>query len=272
MNLGRFRVAFLAAWFLCFWGCNSGEGPGAGDGTGRFAATATVPVEVPSQTADTGAGFFRGRVLFDGPVPGRQKLLVVKDVAVCGRVNHLDDRLVVGEEGGIRNAVVSVRGVKGGRPLLSMGDKFTLDQRACAYSPHVLILPAGSPLTVSNNDGVLHNIHTFSTLNKPFNVAQPKVLKEIERTFDVPEKIAVRCDVHGWMCAWVVVVDDPYHAVTDEEGMFEISGIPPGEYVVECWQEELGEQSSGITLGVTPGGARNASHDFVYSNVPRQGN
>ncbi|HLF14588.1 MAG TPA: carboxypeptidase regulatory-like domain-containing protein [Bacteroidota bacterium] len=153
----------------------------------------------------------------------------MKDVAVCGKINHLDDRLVVGHDGGITNAVVSV-------------------------------------MKIRNDDGILHNIHTFSIRNKPFNIAQPKVLREIERAFAVPERIPVRCDVHGWMSSWVIVVDHPYNAVTDQEGRFEISGIPPGRYTGVCWQEELGEQSAEIIVGPNDNGA---AHDFLYKIADR---
>ena len=275
--------AALAAACLVLCACGTPEFPGTG---GRRAATGAAGIslspaanaaqipspgdgDIPREDAidapaapNTGRGILRGKVLFKGPVPPRQKAMVVKDGAVCGKINHLDDRLVVCATGGIEHAVVSIRGVKGGKPIAALGREFVLDQRTCAYSPHVLLVPKGENLRILNNDGVLHNIHTFSTINKPFNVAQPKVLKEIRRSFAECERIPVRCDVHGWMSSWVVVVDHPYHAVTDAEGRFEISGIPPGRYTIECWQEELGVQTAEVAIG---NGDSPATHDFVYS-------
>jgi plastocyanin len=189
--------------------------------------------------------------VLDGAAPKPQKVMVVKDVAVCGRIEHLDDRVVVGEGGGLKNAVITVKGVKGGKGIESMGREFILDQRTCAYSPHVLLVPVGAKLKILNSDGVLHNVHTFSTLNTPFNVAQPKTNKKVEKTFGVPERIPVKCDVHGWMSSWVVVVADAYSAVTDESGAFSIDGIPPGKYTAVCWQEEFGERS--FEFEVAPG-------------------
>jgi len=196
-----------------------------------------------------GTGILRGRVLLKGPAPERAKALVVKDVAVCNKIDHLDDRLVVGDDGGIMNAVVSVLGVEGGKKLRSMGDTFTLDQKTCAYLPHIVLVPVGATLKILNDDGILHNIHTYSKLNPAFNIAQPKGLREIKRSFSIPERIGVRCDVHGWMNSWVIVVDHPYHVVTDEHGVFEISGIPPGHYTVECWQETVGQLTATISVG-----------------------
>ena len=50
------------------------------------------------------------------------------------------------------------------------------------------------------------------------------------------------------MSAWIVVVEHPYYAVTDADGAFTLTGIPPGTYTVQCWQELLGEQTSEVTV------------------------
>ncbi len=269
-GLGRFIPHVILLVILAGTGCKDGARPGASEQSGTTPPPAGrgLPGNGPAAKATghltgdpAGQGVFRGRVIFRGDRPKPRKLLVVKDVAVCGIIDHLDDRLVVAEKGGIRNAVVSIKGVNGGRGIATMGDDFVLDQKTCAYFPHVLLVPVGKTLKVLNSDGVLHNIHTYSSVNPAFNVAQPKALKEIKKTFSRPERIAVKCDVHGWMSSWVIVVDHPYHAVTDEDGRFEISGIPPGRYVAECWQEELGTVTAEVTIGE---GGGEASHDFVY--------
>jgi hypothetical protein len=175
---------------------------------------------------------------------------VVKDRDICGRIDHYDQRLIISKQGGIKNAVVSLTKVKGGKPLSTMGTEFVLDQKGCSYSPHVLLLPVNHPLTVLNNDGLLHNIHTFSTKNRPVNIAQTKLQKELKMKFTLPERVPVKCDVHGWMSAWVVVVDHPYYSLTDEEGGFALTGIPAGTYTVSCWNELLGEQTATTTVSV----------------------
>lgn len=250
------RIVAIAAAALALLGA-AGDRPGSPD------------ARPAPGTSPAGTGTLQGRVVLDGAAPKPKKLIVVKDVAVCGKVNHLDDRIVVGEGGGLRNAVVTVKGVKNGRSLASMGREFVLDQRSCAYTPHVLLLPVGAKLKILNSDGVMHNVHTFSTLNKPFNIAQPKTNKKIEKSFSVPERIPVRCDVHGWMSSWIVVVDDAYSAVTDDAGRFSIDGIPPGKYEAVCWQEELGERT--FTFDIEAG--RTVARDVHYqlSSPPQAG-
>jgi len=70
----------------------------------------------------------------------------------------------------------------------------------------------------------------------------------IELTFPVAERVKVQCDMHGWMSAWIVVADHPYHAITDETGAFVLSHVPPGTYTVEIWQEALGSRREVVTV------------------------
>ncbi len=209
---------------------------------------------------DKAVGSIRGRVILHGEKPRPLKLMVVKDTDVCGLETQYDERLLVSENKGIRNAVVYLTGVEGGKPLSSLGNKFILDQQGCRYQPHVLLLPVNTPLQILNNDGILHNFHTFAKKNRPLNFSQPESLKKMEVSFKHPEFIAARCDVHGWMSGWIVVVDQPYYAVTDIDGNFSLEDIPPGVYTLSCWQERLGEQTAPVT--VEPGSATASTFTF----------
>jgi hypothetical protein len=62
------------------------------------------------------------------------------------------------------------------------------------------------------------------------------------------------------MSAYIVVVDHPYYAVTDDTGKFTLADVPAGTYTVEFWQEKLGTQTKQVT--VAAGGATMA--DFAY--------
>ena len=156
--------------------------------------------------------------------------------------------MIVSKNKGIQNSVVYLTGVSGGKPLSSLGSKFIFDQRGCCYRPHIVLVPVNTPLEILNDDGILHNVHTFSKKNRPINMSQPKFRKKMEVTFKYPEFIHARCDVHGWMSGWIIVVDHPYYTLTDTDGSFLISDIPPGTYTLHCWQEELGESSEQITI------------------------
>jgi len=193
-------------------------------------------------------GTISGKISYPGKAPKPQKVMVVKDVKVCAKVDHFDERLVVDEENGIKDVVVWLEKVEGGKSIDSLGQEFILDQKVCAYKPHVLIVPVNTPVKILNNDKILHNIHTYCAKNKPVNLAQPRFKKTIRMTFKQPEKVQVRCDVHGWMSAWIVVVEHAYYTVTDEKGEYSLDGIPPGGYTLKFWQESLGERDSEVTI------------------------
>lgn len=194
------------------------------------------------------AGSIQGRVIFKGEAPRPQRLMVVKDTDVCGNDEQYDKRLIVSDNQGIKNAVVYLTGVNGGKPVSSLGSEFILDQQGCRYQPHVQLLPVNTPLQVLNNDGILHNFHTFSRKNNPVNMSQPKFRKKMEITFKHPEFIQARCDIHGWMSSWIVAVEQPYYTITDADGNFSLIDIPPGKYTLNCWQEILGEQTEQVTI------------------------
>jgi plastocyanin len=156
---------------------------------------------------------------------------------------------VVGDSGGIANAVVRIKGITKGKPFPGGDQPPTLDQRVCQFRPHVVLVPAGGTLSVLNSDGILHNVHTYAEANTPVNKAQPGFKKQIQLKFEKPElPVRVECDAHSWMRGWIIVQEDPYYAVTDENGNFSIGDVPAGTYDVEIWQETLGKKNASVTV------------------------
>jgi len=201
---------------------------------GRAAAYEAIAV--------TDGGTLSGTVTIEGTAPPPAKIEVTKDPEVCGKESKekVNPSLLVGQGGGIANVVVTVKAAKG-KKLEVPAEHPVFDQRTCEFHPHVLVFPAGSTIDVKNSDGILHNIHTTSTVNPSQNQAQPKFKPVIQLKVEKPETIAIKCDVHGWMSAYWVATDTPYVAVTAADGSFKIADLPPGDYDVELWQEKLGK-------------------------------
>jgi plastocyanin len=194
----------------------------------------------------TDGGTISGEVKFAGEPPVPAKVEVTKDQEVCGKTEKIDESLVVGPNKGIKDVVVSIRNIQKGKKLPDQGA--VLDQRDCRYAPHVVLTPAGVEMSILNSDGILHNIHSYSTKNPPFNKAQPKFRKEIKEKFAEPEVVKLTCDAHGWMSGWVIVMDHPYYAVTGDDGTFALSDVPPGEYELQFWHETLGEMVQKVVV------------------------
>lgn len=191
-------------------------------------------------------GTITGTIKFTGTAPARKELQVTKDKEVCGKKQHLSYDLIVGPNKGIENAVVSLLDMKTGKKWTIT--KATLDQNGCVYEPHVVVMPAGGELEILNNDGILHNIHTYSKANSSINKAQPKFKKVLTEKFAKPETVKVTCDAHSWMLGWLVVSDHPYVAVTNDKGEFTLSDVPPGNYKLEVWQETLGKKVQDVVV------------------------
>jgi len=190
-------------------------------------------------------GSISGTVKFKGTAPAPKKLDVGKDKEVCGKTPKLDQSLIV-EGGNLVNAVVTITDIKKGKKIELK--KVQIDQKGCEYNPHVLAFPAGSTVEIVNDDGILHNVHSYSKTNSPFNMAQPKFKKSMDVKIDKPEAVEIKCDVHGWMHGWLVATDNPYFAVTDKSGSFKLENVPAGSYTVEVWQEKLGKSTQKVTV------------------------
>ncbi len=192
-------------------------------------------------------GSLSGTVKYDGTPPPPGKIVVSKDPDVCGK-EKVAPELLVGGDGGIANVVVVVKATKG-KKLDVPAQNPVFDQKTCEFHPHILAFPAGSTIDVTNSDGILHNIHTTSSVNPSTNQAQPKFKPKIQIKVEKPEwPIKVQCDAHGWMSGWWISEETPYVAITDATGAFKIADLPPGDYDVEIWHEKLGKQTQKVSI------------------------
>ena len=200
----------------------------------------------PGSAASSDTGTIVGEVVYAGDPPPVKKIEITKDKEKCGTEKVLEE-LVVGPDRGLRWVVVSLEGAEWNAEAPEV-QGIQLDQSGCRFVPHVLVVPTDVDLSVLNSDGILHNVHTYSKANLPMNRAQPAFRKKMRMKFGEAEVIRVACDVHNWMGAWIVVSDNPYTAVTDENGSFRLTGIKPGTYKLKLWHERLGEQTKEVTV------------------------
>jgi len=192
-----------------------------------------------------GGGSIEGQVIYNGPVVTR-KVIPNKDVEVCGGIRE-EPLIEVGSNKGVQNAAVYLVDVAKGKAWPPVGKPPELDNIKCEFVPHVQVMPAGK-LDVVNKDPVLHNSHGYYGKRTAFNMAQPNEGQVIPA--DLPRAGAVRvdCDVHGWMEGWIYVVDNPYYALTDAEGKFKITDVPPGNYKVVAVQSLTGPTEQTVTV------------------------
>lgn len=151
--------------------------------------------------------------------------------------------------GAAREAVVWLEGSPAAAPLAHA----VVDQRDKTFVPHVSVVTLGTTVEFPNSDTVLHNVFAYYNAKKfDLGVYPRGATKRI--TFDKTGYVALLCNVHSEMSAYIVVVNTPFYAVTDREGRFVIRNVPPGAYTLHVWHES----GTGLTqpLAVAAGGPR----------------
>ena len=112
--------------------------------------------------------------------------------------------------------------------------KAIMDQHDMQFVPHLLVVQTGTEITFPNGDNVSHHVYSFSEA-KRFELKLYKGDVYPPVTFDQPGVVVLGCNIHDGMLGYVVVVDTPHFAKTDEQGVARIDGVPSGDYVVAAW-------------------------------------
>lgn len=197
----------------------------------------------------TDGGTVVGEVKYAGDPPPPEKTEVTKDANICGADPKTSPTLTIGANKGVKDVVAFLPGIAKGKALEKPAQPPVLDQKSCEYHPYAQIIPVNTTLEILNSDDVLHNVKTKGGSKTTFNMAQPKFKRKITVDFKTPEIVQVECNVHGWMNAVIVVADNPYYALTDANGSFKITDVPPGKYTLKVWHAKLGEQTKEVTVG-----------------------
>ena len=239
--LTSFLVLLLMA------GCGGGGESDSGQATTAQDAPAASAVDMAT------AATISGTIAFSGTAPAME-IIDLSSEATCHAHSEsapvYEQTVVVNDNKTLRWVFVYIKDGLGDAKFPVPSTPVVLDQIGCMYEPHIFGIMAKQPLLIKNSDeGVLHNIHTFSKLGNSFNFGMPKIMESTKRFKKAEVMVPIKCDVHGWMKSYAGVVDHPFYAVTGADGRFTISGLPPGDYVIESWHEEYGTKEHTVTVG-----------------------
>ncbi len=203
------------------------------------------------------AGNITGTVMYEGDAPERPALTATKDQHCIDAVQGTkSEALVVSKGKGIKNVVIYAR-VRGAKVTLPE-DNPVMDQKDCAYYPHVLAVPVGATVDLTSQDPVAHNVHSHAQKNAARNIQIPQPGKVIPYEITKAEQIKFTCDIHAWMTGYIVAVPNNFFAVTgykdaedkwlssdayeksEDTGKYTIENVPAGRARVIAWHEELG--------------------------------
>jgi hypothetical protein len=200
-------------------------------------------------------GTISGRILYSGKPVLPKRFVVTSDTSICGTTKEVYPVRI--EQGGIADAVVWIDNITSGKAFNFPSP--IIDQKKCSFVPHILLMKAGE-LKLGNTDLCLHNVHVVSFANREVNKAMPSGAAAQGITLARPDRVSVRCDVHKWMSAYVVVTKNPYYVVSGAGGQFRLEGVPAGHYHLKVWQESLGELDQEITVEA----AKTTDTSFTY--------
>lgn len=184
-----------------------------------------------------------GQVIYSAKVP--MKKIIPSDPDVCGKPRDIA-LIETTEDGLVTDAVVYLDGVEKGKPWPEQAKTPELDNVDCRFRPQIVVMPPGA-IEIVNTDPVLHNTHAFYGRRTAFNVALPHQGQRVEQDLRRPGLVRVECDEHGHMSARILVAANPYYSATPD-GSFTIADVPPGEYDLIAYQEEVGPVETTISV------------------------
>jgi plastocyanin len=126
-----------------------------------------------------------------------------------------------------------------------------IDQKGLMFVPHIAVVQQGATVDFLNSDTVAHNVFwTAISGNKKLGHNLGTWPKGEKRSFkfDNPGVVALLCNVHPDMAAYVIVAPTPYFAVSNASGEYKIENIPDGSYTVAAWHEGAKNQSKPVTV------------------------
>lgn len=197
------------------------------------------------------AAEIRGKVTLEGQPPAEIPVdLTAYPECRAVRKEPLTTRhYVVAKDGGLANVFVYVKEGLAGTTFPAPTDTPVLDQYNCGFHPYVLGVVTNQTFLIKNSEPYMDTVHPTPTNNKEFNVAQPPGTS-IKVKFPNPEVLVrVRCEVHPWEFAFVGVVEHPFFAVTDTNGLYALPpNLPAGQYTLEAVHPKLGRKTQKITV------------------------
>ena len=255
-------------------------------------------------------GTIKGKVTFSGKVPPPKKFALEKfpNSPFCSKNPNVEnveiveteesgaikkiakgDRLLkeveVDANKGLKNAVVSVRGIKDKKWM--KGYKRTeVIAKLCEFLPYTGVLVNKGKFYVENTDadpddpkskeGVLHNPHSFDVLGAKsstlFNIGLARKGDTLEKKIKMRmarkgSVLRLQCDQHEFMQGWFLPVTNPHYTVVNPDGTFEIKDVPAGKHTVLVWHPIVAKNAKGkkaieIEVDVKDGGTVEANFDI----------
>jgi hypothetical protein len=207
-----------------------------------------------------------GKVTLDGDRPDETKLneairdaMRAKDERCLAKDAGEDETIQqvwrIDDKGGVANVFVWIVPAKGKFFKVDMdkktwADEVKLEQPHCAFIPHCMVLfpyyldengkrrSTGQKFVVTNTSAMNHNTKIEGGFNEILPAGKDLTVEDLQ-THAMP--MAIGCNIHTWMSAYLLALDHPYAAITGKDGTYKIENVPVGEEVrILAWHEKAG--------------------------------
>ncbi|HTL60652.1 MAG TPA: carboxypeptidase regulatory-like domain-containing protein [Nitrospira sp.] len=227
------------------------------------------------ETTVSDGGTVLGTVKLEGhvPKPKGYNLTTLPDQVYCGRISdgqgwRLLQPFNVGPAGEFRDVVIYIEDIEKGKSFAATFTTPRIEARDCRFMPFTSIVREKENVVVVNMDPVMHDIQAYESsqlgarvlfnVPLPMNPQHPRDLKERSDAAMYHKHLAgepmkqlvgmskgrrvfvMQCGFHAYMESWGLAMENPYYAMTDQDGRFEIGDIPPGTYKLVVWHPYIG--------------------------------
>lgn len=171
--------------------------------------------------------------------------LVVLLMALSVEAGSIKGKVTIG---GLKSpTIVYLKDVPGDFPPPE--EHAVMDQKELKFVPHILPILKGTTVDFPNSDTVRHNVFTIPNEANEFDLGTYPVGEVKHVVFPKPGEVPLLCNVHAEMSAYIVVMDNPYFALTDEEGNYVIENVPTGKYTITTYNERYRPVKKEVEVG-----------------------
>lgn len=173
--------------------------------------------------------------------------------ALPGVAGDISGNVKIYEKGGkslhdnFAHAVVSIKGIT----AKATPGSAIIDQKDKKFQPRVLPIVKGQEVDFYNRDKVKHNVWSLEK-NKRFDLGRYPQGEFRSVVYETPGRYKVYCNIHQEMILDVVVMENQYFAVTQEDGSFQLKDVPEGQYTLNVWHIFGGEKDVPVTVAADP--------------------
>jgi plastocyanin len=198
------------------------------------------------------------------------RYLLLLLLACAGPAGAADLQVVIADQAGrpVADAVVSVlpeAGTPVARPPATRTR--TIDQVALQFVPYIEVLRPGDRVVFRNSDQTRHHVYSFSQVKAfEFVLAPGESSKPL--LLDKPGVVAVGCNIHDSMIAYLYVTEAAITAVSGADGQAVLHGLAPGRYVLRAWQPRLRPGKPDLVQSVVLVGDHRQTARFTLPLLP----